>query len=83
MTVKIITQIARCVAAAGIAVLPLAIAEQAHAINKHEKGGGDVVQPAPRDRDFDPSQVAVGALGGAAVTGAALKASARLRNHRT
>jgi hypothetical protein len=82
MTIKIITRIARCAAAAGIAVLPLAIAEQAHAINKHEKSGSDVVRPAPPSRGFDPGQVAAGALGGAALTGAALTASARLRNHR-
>ena len=64
-------------------MLPLAIAEQAHAINKHGKGGGAVVQPAPSDPEFDPTQVAAGALGGAALTGAALTASSRLRNHRT
>lgn len=84
MTTKVITKIAKCVAAASIAALPLAIAEQAHAINKHESSsGGDVLQPAPRDRGLDPTQLAAGALGGATVTGAALTASARLRNHRT
>jgi hypothetical protein len=47
MTIKIITRVARCVAAVGIAALPLAIAEQAHAINQDHHGGTGVTVPIP------------------------------------
>jgi hypothetical protein len=84
MTNKVITRIAKCVAAFSIAALPLAAADQAHAINKHELGGdGGIVVPASDNgREVNPAQIAAGALGGATVTAAAFVASPRIRRHR-
>ena len=84
MMIKLITRTAAGLAATGIAVLPLMIGTSAHAIDKHEGGGGGdtIVLTAPdRGRQADAAQVAAGALGGAVVTGAAFVAATRMRRH--
>ncbi|TCM33807.1 hypothetical protein [Kribbella sp. VKM Ac-2568] len=82
MMTKLITRTAAGLAATGIATLPLIIGTSAHAINKHEAGGGGdaiVLMPPDNGRHVDPAQVAAGALAGATVTGAAFVASNRIR----
>ncbi|MFI7062904.1 hypothetical protein ACIBL3_18125 [Kribbella sp. NPDC050124] len=77
---KLITRAAAGLAATAIATLPLIIGTSAHAINKHEGGGGDTIVPTPNTgREVDPAQVAAGALAGATVTGVAFAASNRIR----
>lgn len=83
MMINLITRLAAGLAATSIAALPLIIGTSAHAINKHEQGGGDAVILTPdTGREVEPAQVAAGALGGAIVTGAAFVASTRLRRYR-